>query len=116
MATRFYSWGDVPGNGNGFLRFGADGEIVTAALRPDLNPDAPFVILVGRGPQRERLARILCEQPSPVGVYLKHGTNRWEYRGKFAVERWSESAQEIRKHEQHAGRSDVVRVIYMRAA
>ena len=105
-----YGWGDVPGEGDGFLRYG----IVSAALRPELNPDAPRVVLVGRGPRRQRSAQVLCQQSSPIAVYLKRGTNRWEYAGRFVVERWSEAATEIRQHEKRAGRTDVVRVIYLR--
>ena len=114
MPPRFNRWGDVPGNGDGFLRFGDDGHIVVAALHPSLNPDAPHIILVGRGPRREHSARVLCGQSSPVSVYLKRAVNRWEYSGKFVVERWSEMAVEIRKHEQRARRDDVVRVIYLK--
>ena len=108
-----YRWSEVPGSGDGFLRYG-DGQIVSAALRPDLNPDAPTVILVGRGPRRESSAQLFCEQNVPVSVYLKRGTNRWEYSGKFAVHRWSEAEAEIRKHETRTGRDDIVRVIYLR--
>ena len=108
-----YGWSEVPGTGHGFLRH-ADTQIVSAALRLDLNPDAPSVILVGRGPRRESSAQLLCEQKLPVAVYLKRATNRWEFSGDFVVDRWSESEAEIRKHEARAGRSDVVRVIYLR--
>ena len=82
--------------GDGFLRYGDD-QIVSAALHTDLNPDAPTVILVGRGPRRESSAQLLCEQRLPVAVYLKRGTNRWEFSGDFVVDRWSEAEAEIRK-------------------
>ena len=35
-----------------------DGRVVCGCFRPDLNPDAPDVILSGRGPTIERWARV----------------------------------------------------------
>jgi hypothetical protein len=63
---------------------------------------------------REKWARILCTQDSPIEVYLKRRPNCWEYAGKFEVERCSEKADEIRRHEALAQRDDVVMVIYLR--
>ena len=114
ITDKFMKWSDVPGNGNGFLRFGDGGKIVAAALQPKLNPEAPFVILVGDGPRRESSAKILCEQSSPMGVYLKRGVNQWEYFGQFVVKHWSESDTEISIHSKRARRNDIVRVIYLK--
>jgi hypothetical protein len=69
---------------------------------------------VGEGLLREKWARILCTQNMPIEVYLKQRPNCWEYVGKFEVERWSEAADEIRRHGARARRDDVVRVIYLR--
>ena len=110
---QIYQWSEVPGVGNGFLRHG-DGQILSAALHLDLNPDAPAIILVGRGTQRKASACVLCNQDTPIGVYLFRGTNRWEYAGEFFVERSSEALEEIRKHEARAKRTDVVRVIHLK--
>jgi hypothetical protein len=107
-----YRRDELPGNGHGYLRF-HDGRAVCAGLLPNLNPDAPRVILVGEGILREMWARILCTQDSPIEVFLKRMPNCWEYAGKFKVERWSEAVDEIRRHEARARRHDVVRVIYL---
>jgi hypothetical protein len=108
-----YRWSEVPGNGDGFLRQG-DGQIVSAALHCDLNPDAPEIILVGRGSRRESLAKLLCEQQLPFGVYLKRDVNRWEFSGDFVVDQWSENPTEIRKQNARSNRNNVVRIIYLR--
>lgn len=110
-----YLWSDLPGTGYGYLRFAA-GRAVCAALKPELNPEAPKVILVGEGPLREKWAQILCDQDHnvPITVYLKRGTNRWEYAGEFVVQGSSEATGEIRQHEEKAKRHDVVRVIFLR--
>ena len=108
-----YRRDELPGTGHGYLRFEA-GHAVCAGLLPKLNPDAPQVILVGEGLLREKWAQILCSQDSPIKVYLKERPNCWKYVGQFKVERWSESAEEIHRHEKRANRDDVVRVIYLK--
>jgi len=90
------------------------GRVVCACLRPDLNPDAPQVILVGRGPIIEGSADLLCEQRDLIPVFIKQRTNEWELVGHYAVERCSQAAEEIVRHQTAAGRDDVTRVIYLR--
>lgn len=71
----YYRWDEVPGKTIGFLRFGDqvtldNGHIVTAALQPKRNPEAPNVILVEKGPRRECWAQAFCIQSQPISVYL----------------------------------------------
>lgn len=39
-----------------------NGRVVGLALRLDMNPDAPYVIIVGKGVQRERRAQLATIQ------------------------------------------------------
>lgn len=110
-----YRWDEVPGRTLGYLRFGDNGHIVTAALQPKRNPDAPYVILVEKGPRRVRWAKALGQQSLPISVYLKRGTHQWEYCGKFAFENFSENLEEIQKHDKRSRRNtNIVRVIHLR--
>src|ERR1700733_9382019 len=110
-----FQWFELPGEGHGYVRF-KKGVVVCANLNPELNPDAPQTILVGEGPLREKWAKILCDQNRqiPFRVYLKRDKNRWEYAGDFVVESWSESIDEIQRHEVKSKRQDIVRVIYLK--
>jgi hypothetical protein len=110
-----YQWSKLPGKGHGYVRF-EDGRVVCANLKPELNPDAPEIILVGQGPLREKWAKILCDQDRSIAfeVYLKKSVNNWKYEGDFVVENWSEAKVEIQKHEIRAKRHDVFRVIKLR--
>src|SRR5207245_2801322 len=62
-----------------------DGRVVCGCFRPDLNPDAPDVILPGRGPKVERWARVFATQPDFIPCFVKADTNAWEYVGRFCV-------------------------------
>jgi Domain of unknown function (DUF3883) len=68
--------------GDDFIRT-KNGRVVGLALRKDLNPDAPEVIIVGRGPRRESRAKLLEQQATPVPAYMKRGVNSWEYIGEY---------------------------------
>ena len=61
------------------------GQVVAACVKPELNPRAPYVILCGKGPIIASAGALLARQHDPIPVFIKRGTNRWEYQGKFKV-------------------------------
>lgn len=89
------------------------GRVVAACLRPDYDPDAPTVLLVGEGEGIEQAADMLVAQRSPVPMFLKLGTGDWKYVGEYAVERSSQDAADLAAQGQRSGRGDITRVIYM---
>jgi hypothetical protein len=89
------------------------GRVAAACLDPNLNPDAPAVILPGIGPRIEGAADLLLAQGAPVPTFLKRGTNEWEYVGEFRAEHGSRDASELTTHARRSGRSDITRVIHM---
>ena len=95
----------------------AGGRVVCACLRtdPDFNPEAPRVILPGRGRDIEDSAADLVEQRGPIPVYLKRATNVWEYVGDYEVESYSRLPTDIARYEAQTGRA-VTSAIFMREA
>lgn len=61
------------------------GQVVAACLRLELNPRAPNVVLCGKGPIIVSAGTALAKQHDPIPVFIKRGTNRWEYQGKLKV-------------------------------
>ena len=61
------------------------GQVVAACLKIKLNPRAPNVILCGRGPIIESAGVALSTQHTPLPVFIKRATNRWEYQDTFKV-------------------------------
>lgn len=105
--------------GGGTIEFlpNANGRVVCACLRTDLNPDAPRIILPGHGPQIQASAESLCAQHGPIPVFIRRRASAWEYVGDFEVERFSLDSQEITEQESHAQRSGeqgISRIIYMK--
>ncbi len=57
------------------------GNVVAVCVKPELNPRAPNVVLCGNGPVITSAGAALAKQRDPVPVFIKKGTNRWEYQG-----------------------------------
>ena len=114
-----YSRDDIAHDlGGGTVEFlpNVGGRIVCACLRLDYNPDAPDVILPGKGPLIQQTAEWLCEQRGPIPVFIKRGAHAWEYVGNYKVRDFSTDAQVIAEQEARSGRTGregITRVIYM---
>ena len=89
------------------------GRVVAACLRPDYNPDAPDILLVGTGDGIEHAADMLVAQRNPVPTFLKLSTGGWKYVGEHAVVRSSQDAADLAVQARRSGRDDITRVIYM---
>ena len=91
-----------------------DGVVVCGCFNPDLNPDAPDVVLPGFGPGIERWAEVFAGQRTAVPCFLKRATNAWEYVGEFRVRELSRSQAEIERWAAVAHRKrDVSMVLHM---
>lgn len=82
--------------GDDFIRT-AKGRVVALALRRDLNPDAPDVIIVGRGVRRELRARLVASQGGTIPTFLKRGVNAWEFVGDYGPYVYRDDAATVQK-------------------
>lgn len=72
--------------------------MVGLALRPDLNPAAPGVVLVGRGPRIVAAAALFHKQGHAVPTFIKDGVNEWRFVGRYRAARLSRAARDIATH------------------
>jgi hypothetical protein len=73
-------------------------EILAGCFRTELNPQAPGIVLVGKGPRIERAAELLTEQGNPVPVFLKRMSAEWEYVGHWRAIKLDKDSDTIAKH------------------
>lgn len=89
-----------------------NGKVVCACLADEYNPDAPFVVLPGTGPDIVRWGKVFAAQREFVPVFLKRATNAWQYVGRFRVQERSSDPQQIGRWEavakRHGGLSMVL--------
>ncbi len=95
-----------------------DGKIVCGCFSTDANPEAPYVILVGRDDDGEehpveKKANILEAHEEPIPVFLKRASNDWVYEGSFRVQRVTRDRQFIEEKQRQAGRNDVVTALIL---
>jgi hypothetical protein len=89
--------------------------VVAACLSKKMNPRAPEEVLCGRGERMARDGEQLARQSGSIPVFLKHGANRWEYRGSFEVVGSLTSGARFVQAVSASGRgSDVSRVVLLR--
>lgn len=87
---------------------------VCACIQPELNPDAPRIILPGCGPKIEQQAIILKHTKGPIPCFLKRMTGAWEYVGEWECESVSRNPDVIAAEALKAHRRDISMVITMR--
>jgi hypothetical protein len=62
-----------------------NGKVVAACLRPDLNAQAPDVIVCSDGAAARAAGRTLARQAEAIPVFIKLETELFRYVGQFAV-------------------------------
>lgn len=81
-----------------------EGEVPRIAVREDLNPDAPEVILCSAVVQDG--AQALIKSKTPVPVYVRRGENEWVDHGMFRAVDLDRTASKLRHAEDMTGRWD----------
>ena len=61
------------------------GAIVAACLNKKFSPQAPHVMLCGKGARTSPVSELFTRQTIAVPVFVKSASNRWQYRGRFVV-------------------------------
>lgn len=61
------------------------GMIVAACLSKTFSPQAPEVVLCGRGARTSPVSALFARQQSAIPVFIKNASGRWQYRGQFVV-------------------------------
>jgi hypothetical protein len=90
--------------------------IVCGRFTMEMNPRAPYEVLVGDPPGVLRKAELLVEQGGVIPVFIKAATNRWRYHGPMVVVELNTNARIVRTKAREADRDDVIAVLYFRDA
>jgi hypothetical protein len=88
-----------------------EGTVVCGCFDPELNNRAPREIDVGKGPVVEGTAEMLGAAKTGIPVFLKQGTNRWAYTGRFKAIEFSRKEEDLTAYPDR--RPDAVGVLYL---
>ncbi|HEY3278712.1 MAG TPA: hypothetical protein VGJ94_19015 [Syntrophorhabdaceae bacterium] len=110
--TRIEIAEEVGGGGLQDCLVHSGGRVIAICMRKDMNPDAPDILLVGTGPDKQRYSKFLCEFQlnDSIPIFTKTDSG-WKSHGYFKVKNFSVDANLIKKHESQSGRNDVKMVI-----
>lgn len=94
------------------------GRVLYGAFRKDLNPDAPKIVLPGKGTIIDKSARLFAIQKEPIPVFIKDDINKWKYMGDFVVKKLLEDSKVIKEHAANtkSKRTDITMVLYLEEA
>jgi hypothetical protein len=90
------------------------GRIVCGRFTREMNPRAPYEILVGDSPGVRRKAEMLAAQGGVIPVFIREGTNRWRYHGPMEVVGFETSPRVVRSRAKETDREDAVGVLSFR--
>jgi hypothetical protein len=91
--------------------------VVAACLTKKLNPEAPQVILCGKGERIAVTGALLAKQDGSISIFIKEAVNRWRYQGRFKAVASFVSGPEFDRRIAVSGRPvrDISRVIILEA-
>jgi hypothetical protein len=91
-----------------------NGRVVCGCFVARKNPDAPCIVLPGRGPSIRRAAELFATQREPIPIFMKQRTNAWKYIGDYRVKDRSTDRTVVRFQERRSGRK-ISQVLYLEA-
>jgi len=83
----------------------SNGVIVAACLSKKFSPQAPAVVLCGRGALTSPVSAQFALQQNAIPVFLKNAASRWQYCGEFIVERSYSTGEEFESFITGSGRT-----------
>jgi hypothetical protein len=88
-----------------------DGHVVCGCFRKDLNPGAPWEVLPANTDDKRRWAEQFRSQPEAVPIFLKKGSNEWEYQGRWRCVSVIKDAAIIAQKRRESGRTSLSMVL-----
>lgn len=85
-----------------------EGTIVCGRFTRDMNPKAPYEVLVGDLPRVAAKARLLVEQGGTIPVFVKEAPNEWRFHGLMAPARFLTDRRTVEARARAAGREGPV--------
>ena len=82
-----------------------DGIIVAACLSKKFSPQAPGVVLCGKGTRTSPVSALFAAQKTVIPVFVKSASGRWQYQGRFFVARSFDTGAEFESLIAGSGRS-----------
>ena len=87
--------------------------VMGLAITTLLNPEAPEIVVVGKGPRIVSNAKLFLEQQQYVPVYVKQSKNNWKYLGHYRADSYSQDPSVIDKHRKDRATEEVDGILFL---
>ncbi|MGX9418164.1 protein NO VEIN domain-containing protein [Vibrio sp. WJH972] len=98
--------------GDSYIRT-KDNVVKGLAITTQKNPEAPEIIVVGKGPRIVRNAQLFLECQRHVPVYVKQATNQWEFMGNYKADNYLQDSATIEKYRRHRSAEDIDGILFL---
>ena len=98
--------------GDSFIRT-KNGIVKGLAIKPEMNPDAPEVIVIGKGPRKVKSVFWFLESKVSVPVYLKQAVNSWKFLGMYSAVDYHQDSATIDKFRKKRDKDEVDGVLFL---
>ncbi len=102
----------VLAGGDSYIRT-KNGEVKGLAVTTDKNPEAPDIIIVGKGPRKISNARLFLETGLFVPVYVKQSVNSWKYLGNYKADRYLQDINTIEKYRKDREAENIDGILFL---
>lgn len=98
--------------GDSFIRT-KNGEVKGLAITTDKNPEAPDMIVVGKGPRKIENAKLFLKSGLFVPVYIKQTVNSWKYLGSYKADSYRQDIETIKKYRKHRKIDEIDGILFL---
>lgn len=98
---------EVAGAGGDSCFLHKDRRVVAIAMDQNKNPDAPNILLVGIGPQKEHYAKLFLHSGEYVPTFVKVAIDKWKYVGKYRALTIENDPTIIKNYSRKTKRKDI---------
>lgn len=100
--------------GDSYIRT-KDNDVKALAVKTELNPDAPEIIIVGKGKIKEKNAKLFYASKKTVPLFIKQKVNQWKFFGNYKAENYFEDLETIRKYMEHRKIDEIAGILFLKS-
>ncbi len=89
------------------------GKVRAITLNPEMNPKAPDIVIVGKGPQVQKRAQLLSKSKESFPTFIKRRPNQWEYVGKYRAVEFKSDKQTIEIYRAHRKADSIYGILFL---
>jgi hypothetical protein len=101
------------GGGRDFIRT-RNNEFTGFAINMEVNPQAPDIMVVGKGKRRQKKCDKFVNSCISIPLYLKIKPDNWELQGEYTLSRFSREKDVILAYQNNSPIEDIYGILFLK--